>query len=92
MTFANTLLGPVARSIRSIQGILNSDPMDRITGSKYNLFNGYQNPTPNTGLPNQRVTAPGGYVVDRQKRKRDWSNISRPFGLGCWKAGQPNTG
>ena len=62
MTFANTLLGPVARSIRSIQGILNSDPMDRVTGSKYNLFNGYKNPTPNIGLPNQRVTAPGGYV------------------------------
>lgn len=63
MTFANTLLGPVAKSIRSIQGILNSDPMDRVTGSKYNLFNGYQNPSNSTSLPNQRVTAPGGYVV-----------------------------
>jgi hypothetical protein len=63
MTFANTLLGPVAESIRSIQGILNSNPEDRITGSKYNLFNGYQNPSSSTGLPNQRVTAPGGYVV-----------------------------
>ena len=89
MTFANTLLGPVAKSIRSIQGILNSDPMDRITGSKYNLFNGYQNPTPNTGLPNQRVTAPGGYVVVTDKKGKEigakhFDNLS---GVDAWKAG-----
>lgn len=46
MKFANTLLGPVARSIRSIQNILNTNPEDRITGSKYNLFNGYTNQGP----------------------------------------------
>jgi hypothetical protein len=89
MTFANTLLGPVARSIRSIQGILNSDPMDRITGSKYNLFNGYQNPTPNTGLPNQRVTAPGGYVVvtDKNGKEIGAKHFDDLSGVDAWKAG-----
>ena len=65
MNFANTLLGPVARSIRSIQNILNTNPEDRITGSKYNLFNGYTNQGPATkptwgDIPVK--TAPGGYV------------------------------
>ena len=89
MTFANTLLGPVARSIRSIQGMLNSDPMDRITGSKYNLFNGYQNPTPNTGLPNQRVTAPGGYVVvtDKNGKEIGAKHFDDLSGVDAWKAG-----
>jgi hypothetical protein len=89
MTFANTLLGPVARSIRSIQGILNSDPMDRITGSKYNLFNGYQNPTPDTGLPNQRVTAPGGYVVvtDQNGKEIGAKHFDDLSGVDAWKAG-----
>ena len=89
MTFANTLLGPVAKSIRSIQGILNSDPMDRITGSKYNLFNGYQNPTPNTGLPNQRVTAPGGYVVvtDKNGKEIGAKHFDDLSGVDAWKAG-----
>lgn len=89
MTFANTLLGPVARSILSIQGILNSDPMDRITGSKYNLFNGYQNPTPNTGLPNQRVTAPGGYVVvtDKNGKEIGAKHFDDLSGVDAWKAG-----
>jgi hypothetical protein len=89
MTFANTLLGPVARSIRSIQGILNSDPMDRITSSKYNLFNGYQNPTPNTGLPNQRVTAPGGYVVvtDKNGKEIGAKHFDDLSGVDAWKAG-----
>ena len=89
MTFANTLLGPVARSIRSIQGILNSDPMDRVTGSKYNLFNGYQNPTPNTGLPNQRVTAPGGYVVvtDKNGKEIGAKHFDDLSGVDAWKAG-----
>ena len=89
MTFANTLLGPVAKSIRSIQGILNSDPMDRITGSKYNLFNGYKNPTPNTGLPNQRVTAPGGYVVvtDKNGKEIGAKHFDDLSGVDAWKAG-----
>jgi hypothetical protein len=89
MTFANTLLGPVARSIRSIQGILNSDPMDRITGSKYNLFNGYQNPTPNTGLPNQRVTAPGGYVVvtDKNGKEIGAKHFDDLSGVDAWRNG-----
>ena len=89
MSFANTLLGPVAKSIRSIQGILNSDPMDRVTGSKYNLFNGYQNPTPNTGLPNQRVTAPGGYVVvtDKNGKEIGAKHFDDLSGVDAWKAG-----
>ena len=89
MTFANTLLGPVARSIRSIQGILNSDPMDRVTGSKYNLFNGYKNPTPNTGLPNQRVTAPGGYVVvtDKNGKEIGAKHFDDLSGVDAWRNG-----
>ena len=89
MTFANTLLGPVAKSIRSIQGILNSDPMDSITGSKYNLFNGYQNPTPNTGLPNQRVTAPGGYVVvtDKNGKEIGAKHFDDLSGVDAWRNG-----
>ena len=89
MTFANTLLGPVAKSIRSIQGILNSDPMDRITGSKYNLFNGYKNPTPNTGLPNQRVTAPGGYVVvtDQNGKEIGAKHFDDLSGVDAWRNG-----
>lgn len=65
MSFANTLLGPVAESIRSIQGILNSDTDDRIIGSKYNMFNGYKNQSA-TNKPTWGdvpvVKAPGGYV------------------------------
>ena len=89
MTFANTLLGPVAKSIRSIQGILNTDPMDRVTGSKYNLFNGYQNPTPNTGLPNQRVTAPGGYVVvtDKNGKEIGAKHFDDLSGVDAWRNG-----
>ena len=65
MSFANVLLGPVARSIRSIQNILNTSTDDRITGSKYNLFNGYQNEGP-ANRPTWGdvpvVKAQGGYV------------------------------
>lgn len=89
MSFANILLGPVAESIRSIQGILNSDPMDRVTGSKYNLFNGYKNPTPDIGLPNQRVTAPGGYVVvtDKNGKEIGAKHFDDLSGVDAWKAG-----
>ena len=65
MKFANVLLGPVARSIRSIQSILNTNTEDRITGSKYNLFNGYTNQGP-ANKPTWGdvpvVNAAGGYV------------------------------
>jgi hypothetical protein len=63
--------------------------MDRITGSKYNLFNGYQNPTPNTGLPNQRVTAPGGYVVvtDKNGKEIGAKHFDDLSGVDAWRNG-----
>jgi hypothetical protein len=67
MDFANTLLGPVAASIRSIQGILDTTLDDRRInmfkalekiGSQQRAKSGYQ------GMGDlQKVTAPGGYVV-----------------------------
>jgi hypothetical protein len=71
MSFANTLLGPVARSLQSIQNILNSGPdVDDYKNSlieaaiakaeaekRKSASTGYQ------GMGNrQRVVAPGGYV------------------------------
>jgi hypothetical protein len=66
--------------------------MDRVIGSKYNLFNGYKNPTPDTGLPNQRVTAPGGYVVvtDQNGKEIGAKHFDDLSGVDAWKAGLSN--
>ena len=65
MDFANTLLGPLADSIRSLQELWNNGWEDNIINSKFNIENGNYNP-PKTGYQgmgsNQKVTAPGGYV------------------------------
>lgn len=65
MELANTILGPLADSVRTLQNIWNNGWEDNITNSKYNIENGNYNPqrTGYQGMGNlQKVTAPGGYV------------------------------
>ena len=102
MDFANTLLGPVAESIRSLQNIWNNGWEDNLTNSPYNIEGkgkpkfGYQ------GMGNlQRVTAPGGYVEVTDKNTgaviggQHFDNLSDTNSINAWRKGlvkTPKTG
>ena len=102
MDFANTLLGPVAESIRSLQNIWNNGWEDNLTNSPYNIEGkgkpkfGYQ------GMGNlQRVTAPGGYVEVTDKNTgaviggQHFDNLSDKNSINAWRKGlvkTPKTG
>ena len=102
MDFANTLLGPVAKSIRSLQNIWNNGWEDNLTNSPYNIEGkgkpkfGYQ------GMGNlQRVTAPGGYVEVTDKNTgaviggQHFDNLSDTNSINAWRKGlvkTPKTG
>ena len=72
MTFANTLLGPVAKSIRSIQGILNGDQsfearLERAMQKQEEEKRKAQNDRKPTIGDVPVVKAPGGYVEVKDK-------------------------
>ena len=98
MDFANTLLGPVAKSIRSLQNIWNNGWEDNLTNSPYNIEGkgkpkfGYQ------GMGNlQRVTAPGGYVEVTDKNTgaviggQHFDNLSDTNSINAWRKGLVKT-
>ena len=75
MTFANTLLGPVAKSIRSIQGILNGDQsfearLERAMQKQEEEKRKAQNDRKPTIGDVPVVKAPGGYVEVTDKSSR----------------------
>jgi hypothetical protein len=94
MDFANTLLGPVADSIRSLQNIWNNGWEDNIINSKFNLENGNYTP-PKTGYQGmgklQSVAAPGGYVEVTDKNTgtviggRHFENLSDKNSIKDWQ-------
>ena len=94
MDFANTLLGPVADSIRSLQNIWNNGWEDNIINSKFNLENGKYTP-PKTGYQGmgklQSVAAPGGYVEVTDKNTgtviggRHFENLSDKNSIKDWQ-------
>ncbi len=94
MDFANTLLGPVADSIRSLQNIWNNGWEDNIINSKFNLENGNYTP-PKTGYQGmgklQSVAAPGGYVEITDKNTgtviggRHFNNLSDKNSIKDWQ-------
>jgi hypothetical protein len=102
MDFANTLLGPLAESIRSLQNIWNNGWEDNIINSPFNIEGkgkpkfGYQ------GMGDlQKVQAPGGYVEVTDKNTgaviggQHFDNLSDTNSINAWKKGlvkTPKTG
>lgn len=92
MDFANTLLGPVAESIRTLQNIWNNGWEDSLTNSPFNIEGkgkpkfGYQ------GMGSlQSVTAPGGYVEVTDKNTgaviggQHFDNLSDTNSIKAWQ-------
>ena len=94
MTFANTLLGPVAKSIRSIQGILNGDQsfearLERAMQKQEEENRKAQNNRKPTLGDVPVVTAPGGYVeiTDKNGKVISGKHFDDLSGVDAWKAG-----
>lgn len=94
MDFANTLLGPVAESIRTLQNIWNNGWEDSLTNSPFNIEGkgkpkfGYQ------GMGSlQRVQAPGGYVEVTDTNTgaviggQHFDNLSDTNSINAWRKG-----
>ena len=102
MDFANTLLGPVAKSIRSLQNIWNNGWEDSLTNSPYNIEGKSAPKTGYQGMGNlQRVQAPGGYVEVTDKNTgaviggQHFDNLSDTNSINAWRKGlvkTPKTG
>ena len=93
MSFAQTLLGPVAKSLQTIRSLEQGIDWDKITSSSSNInspnFNfGGVNNSPQW-RNNQTVHAPGGYVVVSDGSgnilgQRHFDDLS---GVDAWRAG-----
>ena len=102
MDFANTLLGPVAKSIRSLQNIWNNGWEDSLTNSPYNIEGKTPKKTGYQGMGSlQRVQAPGGYVEVTDKNTgaviggQHFDNLSDTNSINAWRKGlvkTPKTG
>lgn len=102
MDFANTLLGPVAKSIRSLQNIWNNGWEDNLTNSPYNIEGKTPKKTGYQGMGSlQRVQAPGGYVEVTDKNTgaviggQHFDNLSDTNSINAWRKGlvkTPKTG
>ena len=94
MDFANTLLGPVAESIRSLQNIWNNGWEDSLTNSPYNIEGKTPKKTGYQGMGSlQRVQAPGGYVEVTDKNTgaviggQHFDNLSDTNSINAWRKG-----
>jgi hypothetical protein len=93
MELANTLLGPVAESIRTLQNIWNNGWEDNIINSPYNIENGKYNPKSGyQGMGDlQKVTAPGGYVEVTDKNTgevlggKHFDNLDDKNAINAWR-------
>ena len=102
MELANTLLGPVAESIRSLQNLWNNGWEDNITNSPFNIEGKTPKKTGYQGMGSlQRVQAPGGYVevTDRNTGAviggQHFDNLSDTNSINAWRKGlvkTPKTG
>lgn len=102
MDFANTLLGPVAESIRSLQNLWNNGWEDNIINSQFNIEGKTPKKTGYQGMGNlQRVAAPGGYVEVTDKNTgaviggQHFDNLSDTNSINAWRKGlvkTPKTG
>ena len=102
MDFANTLLGPVAESIRSLQNIWNNGWEDSLTNSPYNIEGKTPKKTGYQGMGSlQRVQAPGGYVEVTDTNTgaviggQHFDNLSDTNSINAWRKGlvkTPKTG
>ena len=102
MDFANTLLGPVAESIRSLQNLWNNGWEDNIINSPFNIEGKTPKKTGYQGMGSlQRVQAPGGYVevTDRNTGAviggQHFDNLSDTNSINAWRKGlvkTPKTG
>lgn len=92
MSFAQTLLGPVAKSLQTIRSLERGIDWDKITSSSSNInspnfnFGGVDNSP--KWLNNQTVHAPGGYVVVSDGKgnvlgQRHFDDLS---GVDAWRA------
>ena len=92
MSFAQTLLGPVAKSLQTIRSLERGIDWDKITSSSSNInspnfnFGGVDNSP--KWLNNQTVHAPGGYVVVSDGNgnvlgQRHFDDLS---GVDAWRA------
>ena len=92
MSFAQTLLGPVAKSLQTIRSLERGIDWDKITSSSSNInspnfnFGGVDNSP--KWLNNQTVHAPGGYVVVTDGNgnvlgQRHFDDLS---GVDAWRA------
>lgn len=98
MDFANTLLGPVAESIRSLQNIWNNGWEDNLTNSPYNIEGKTPKKTGYQGMGSlQRVQAPGGYVEVTDKNTgaviggQHFDNLSDTNSINAWRKGLVKT-
>jgi hypothetical protein len=102
MDFANTLLGPVAESIRSLQNLWNNGWEDNIINSPFNIEGKTPKKTGYQGMGTlQRVAAPGGYVEVTDKNTgaviggQHFDNLSDTNFINAWRKGlvkTPKTG
>ena len=94
MSFANILLGPVAKSIRSIQGILNGDQsfearLERAMQKQEEENRKAKNNRKPTWGDVPVVTAPGGYVeiTDKNGKVISGKHFDDLSGVDAWRAG-----
>ena len=94
MSFANTLLGPVARSIRSIQGILNGGQsfearLERAMQKQKEEMRKAQNDRKPTWGDVPVVAAPGGYVevTDKNGKVIAGKHFDDLSGVDAWRTG-----
>ena len=102
MELANTLLGPVAESIRSLQNLWNNGWEDNIINSPFNIEGKTPKKTGYQGMGSlQRVQAPGGYVEVTDTNTgaviggQHFDNLSDTNSINAWRKGlvkTPKTG
>ena len=102
MELANTLLGPVAESIRSLQNLWNNGWEDNIINSPFNIEGKTPKKTGYQGMGSlQRVQAPGGYVEVTDKNTgaviggQHFDNLNDKNSINAWRKGlvkTPKTG
>ena len=92
MDFANTLLGPVAESIRSLQNLWNNGWEDNIINSPFNIEGKTPKKTGYQGMGNlQKVQAPGGYVEVTDKNTgqviggQHFDNLNDKNSINAWR-------
>lgn len=102
MELANTLLGPVAESIRSLQNLWNNGWEDNITNSPFNIEGKTPKKTGYQGMGSlQKVQAPGGYVEVTDTNTgaviggQHFDNLNDKNSINAWRKGlvkTPKTG